>query len=214
MGELSLLESHLNIWIWLSLGLTTLSVGVALICIRTRRSVSRSALLGKIAVMPFSQVQQEMRDELERARRYRRRLAVAVIGLGSKVQKPASWSPKGGEARWGNRERPSPEALRGAFLVLGSVLRDLVRTDDIVAYNASRDQFVLLLVESSRAEATRTLRRVQAQVQERTQIGIHIGVAEFPSDGLILRDLIGHAEQKLSGVSALPSRKTLAQTHA
>ena len=70
MGELSLLESHLNIWIWLSLGLTTLSVGVALICIRTRRSVSRSALLGKIAVMPFSQVQQEMRDELERARRY------------------------------------------------------------------------------------------------------------------------------------------------
>ena len=208
-----MLEPNLNPWIWLCFG-AAVSIGLTLFYSRSRRSASRSTLLEKVAVMPLSHVRQDMREELGRARRYRRRLAVAVIGLGSRVQKPSHCSPKIGKPGCGSRQCPQPEALEEAFLVLGSILSDLFRIDDIVAYSASRDQFVLLLLECSHAEAIRALRRAQALVRKRTHIEIDIGVAEFPSEGLILRDLIGHAEQALSGVSAIPSRKALAQTHA
>ena len=204
-----MLESHLNIWILLLLGLTAVSAGIAFASIRNGRSASGSNLLEKVAVMPFSYVRQDIENELERARRYRRRLALAVIRPGSRIQK-SIWFPRSGRPGWGNRQRLRREALQTAFLALGSVLKDLFRTEDILAYNASRNLFVLLLVECSRSEATRTLRRVQARVQEQTQIGMQVGVAEFPVDGLILGDLIGRAEEALSGESALPSRETLA----
>ena len=206
-----MLESLLNIWIWLILGLTAASAGIAFVSIRNGRSARGSTLLEKVAVMPFSSVRQDIKNELERARRYQRRVALAVIRPGSRIQK-SIWSTRNGSPGWGNGQHPRREALQAAFLALGSVLRDLFRTEDILAYNASRNLFVLLLVECSRSEATRTLRRAQAGVRERTQIGIQAGVAEFPADGLILRDLIGRAEEALSGESALYSRET--PTHA
>ncbi|CAN5728408.1 hypothetical protein BH23GEM6_BH23GEM6_21460 [soil metagenome] len=122
--------------------------------------------------------------EIGRARRYHRPLSLVIVGL----------DPTGEESDFPNIEGiPKGFSIHSAFFILGSLLRELLREIDVVAYSAEHHVFVLLLPESGEREAHAAARRISSGVRRRIPLEIHAGIAEFPRDGFTLDTLIGHA---------------------
>jgi GGDEF domain-containing protein len=117
----------------------------------------------------------QLDGELARARRYQRPLTVGVVSL---------------EADEPMGQAPHVFAAQPAFFLVGAVLRDAVRGSDLVTYDAPHDQYVILFTESTRLQTLQAAHRLQALVYTRTRLGMRIGLAEFPADGLTLEDLI------------------------
>jgi len=138
-------------------------------------------LLETIQIHRLGQRLPEFERELNRARRTERRLAVAVLALES-----------GPDERRASRKN-KPWIERWVYLLVGSILRDLLREHDIVAYDPATDRHVLQLTESDRSQAGQLVERIREEVEARTSLSLRGGVAQFPEDGLTLQELLRHA---------------------
>ncbi len=139
--------------------------------------------------------------ELGRARRYEHALSIVVAS-------PRPLTPDRPErnallVRLGGKP---PQAL--SYLTAAG-LREILRTSDIVAWDPDEEHFVLGLAESDRTTARRAMQRVRSLFEERLGVGLDVGVAQFPADGLTLEDLIGKAREELvrgQSVASIASR--------
>lgn len=124
--------------------------------------------------------------ELERARRYHHTLTVAVLTVDVEQHRQKN---AGLVKLMGNAELAS----QFFFSLVSSMLRDNVRGSDMVTYDVTNDQYVLLFPEAKLADAEQTLQRLKKIVLQRSKVLLRYGIAEYPADGLILPDLVGLA---------------------
>ncbi len=146
------------------------------------------------AVPSYRRTQDVMGNELARMRRYERSLAVLVVRLDISVPRTNGNSNGNGN---GNDVRATlaENDPTLAFWEVGAVLRDLLRDSDIASSDAAKAQYVVALPETNHNQAVQTATRVRKLVFATTGLTVLAGVAEFPSEGLILDELVKSAEE-------------------
>jgi len=141
-------------------------------------------------VPTFRQAVVKLFAELDRARRYKRPLAILVfmddrqpttLAAGHSLQDAAAAALSNGSA------------LVPAFLA--SVLREIVREADIVTYAATLGRCIVMMPEVPKADARLALDRIGHICANRLTFSIRAGVAAFPDDGWTLEELIQQAER-------------------
>lgn len=127
--------------------------------------------------------------ELARMRRYERSLAVVTLRLDGQTAE--------GAAANGRR----PREYHFTFWHIGTLLRELLRDCDIVTSDPAVGSFVIVLPEAGRAQAVQASNRLRTAIYATTQERVHVGIAEFPSDGLIIEELVraAGADQEARG---------------
>lgn len=169
-------------WITILLVINIAALGLFAVLWRRTRDPEGSGFL-KTETVPIPQYQEtlpEIEAEISRARRFHHRLSIVVFRLSREDFDHSS-----------TEEARQLQELR--FLFLGSLLRDQLRAYDIVTYDPARDQYVVLLVESSRRQALGLVNRMARLIEERAGLTLIAGVAEFPYSGLIIEDLVSRA---------------------
>ncbi len=124
--------------------------------------------------------------ELERARRYHHSLTVTVLTVDVEQHRQKN-------SNLVNLMGNSEIASQFFFSLVSSMLRDNVRGSDMVTYDVTTDQYVLLFPEARLADTEETLQRLKKIVLQRSKVMLRFGIAEYPADGLILQDLVGLA---------------------
>jgi hypothetical protein len=142
-----------------------------------------------VGVPPFAHASDQIRGELDRARRYEHPLAVVVLSATSAVHDPPAIEERREDAR-ALLETRIPQLVS---LVTGAVLGEALRDSDIVCYQAERNQLVVALAESNGDDARQAMQRIARLLRGRLGLDMRAGVARFPEDGLTLEDLIVHA---------------------
>ena len=133
--------------------------------------------------------------ELARVRRYQRTLAIIAIQLENSHYVFSANSAKeavNGNASHQSKKNPIRNAQFG-FFFMGAILQDSLRESDILTFDAANNQFVILLPESDKTEALHTAERLNKQFFQRTLTELRVGVAEFPTDGWVIEDLVNNA---------------------
>jgi hypothetical protein len=129
-------------------------------------------------VPTFRQALPRLSAELQRARRYQRPFALAL--LRSELGTLAT------------ADRSRPLSLFSALFA--SALREVLRETDIVTYAAAAAGCIVAMPEVSELEAWQTVRRLQQMSSERGMPAVHGGVAAFPVHGWTVEELLRHAE--------------------
>ncbi len=176
---------------------------------RKLRAVERATFLATQAagIPTYRSLLHQLPPELNRARRYGRRLAVLVCKLETAEGDPAV------HGRNGNREREflSKLLLNAAFV--SYVLREALRSSDLVSYDPELDQFVIVLPETEREQAELFGNRQIQRARERLGTMLRVGVAEFPTNGVTFEDMVQMARHQCLGVErAAGSTLTPAQS--
>jgi hypothetical protein len=151
------------------------------------------ALAAETAGVPRAQrLHAQLVQELARARRYEYPLTTVVLSLGSDelMMQTGHISADGGNRKAGS---PSTYFTPFTFLFVWSLLRDALRESDIVTYDSIHNQYVILLPEASKPQALYVVRRLQALLYKQTLMSLRAGVAEFPTDGLTIENLVSSA---------------------
>lgn len=153
----------------------------------TRESALRDPLTGlHNARYMLIQLEQEM----SRAKRTGR--AVSVLGLDLDNFKPVNDT-------FGHQQGDQ------VLLELGQIFISQVRDYDVVCRYAG-DEFIIVLPDSSKAEAEETAARIKEAVDaydpgfyhdQPIRIGVSVGVATFPEDGTDVRSLISQADASM-----------------
>jgi hypothetical protein len=146
------------------------------------------------AIASYRRSLPQLRFALSRARRYEHSITLAVMRLGREQLLQSMKNLAGG---WTNASLAS----HFYFTFIGALLRDNLRESDIVTYDAAADQYVILLTETPTAEARHALLRLNALIFKHTAVYLRIGIAEFPTDGLIVEDLVNGAQAKCNSQS-------------
>ncbi len=128
-----------------------------------------------------------LNDELARARRYQRPLSALVL------------RPESSQLRRLFEQGPSMTTelenacLQFVFFLMGTLLKDSLRSTDRVCYLPSDHLYLALLTESGPEEAHSVVRRLDATLRDRISVPATAGVSEFPRNGLTIPDLVAHA---------------------
>lgn len=158
-------------------------------------SLARELLLGVQAagVSTYRQTISSIAAELRRCRRYERPLSVLVVALeGPHLPAPDAVNLAGAQA-------PLESAFDSVlFLLLGTLLRDVVRESDIVTYAAEEHLYALFLPETDAAAARQAAQRLAGTLHARARARIRAGVAEFPANGLTVEALFDRAVDVLA----------------
>ncbi len=139
------------------------------------------------AILPYRSSLPQLASELARARRYQYPLTMVIIRLDQdRIAEKGNglFSMKKTESGFMN--------LLLSFL--GSLLRSSLRDIDIVSFDVTNSQYVVLLPETTMVKAERPVSRLNEMSLKQTGISLIVGMAEFPVDGLIIEDLVGSAE--------------------
>lgn len=149
---------------------------------------SKKSLYGSwhAAIPRYRRSMHRLTAELERARRYHHSLTIAVLTVDFEQHRQKN---SGLINLMGNAEIAS----QFFFSLLSSMLRDNVRGSDMITYDVTNDQYVLLFPEAKFAATEQTLQRLKKIVLQRNKVLMRFGIAEYPADGLILPDLVGLA---------------------
>jgi hypothetical protein len=165
-----------------------------------------SIVLTGAGVPTLRQALPRMSAELDRARRYGRPLAIQLF-VDDRVPKDAAPAAIGGHNGNGSGDAaPASLLAPGSALataMAASVLREIVRGTDIVAYASAPGRCVVFMPEVTAAEARQALHRVGELCASRLAFPIRGGVAAFPENGWTLDELIRHAieaDQQSAGV--------------
>jgi GGDEF domain-containing protein len=163
----------------------------------TEYAIARAAsLVLRTANIPsFRRSLPELAAELARARRYQRPLAVVMLGL-ENDRLPEHILDLGQDGNGNAAEKQILTRTKQIVsFVLASILRDALRDSDIATYFAADDRYVLVLTESNRARAMDTVQRLNDLFYQRVRAYLRAGIAEFPTDGLTLEDLVSNAQR-------------------
>lgn len=148
------------------------------------------------AAMPsFRQSQAGINREISRVRRYQRALSVvavkqktgdAPVYMNGSAKKNAH---KNGQFSTNGRKKMT----QMEFLLCGTIFRDALRDTDIITYDGSRNQFILILPETTRLEALQTMDRLNKSTGGKVYREMSVGIGEFPEQGFIITDLVDTA---------------------
>ncbi len=155
------------------------------------------SLAAKSAGIPaFRRPDPRLAFELGRARRYQRPLAVVVLSLGDdQVQEQVGRLIRAGGNGNGDAFLQLITCAKPLVsFLLGSILREALREGDVVSYDAVSDRYAILLTEVNNSQARQAVERLDDLLYKRTFVHFRAGIAEFPSDGLTLEDLVSHAQ--------------------
>jgi hypothetical protein len=114
-----------------------------------------------------------LRRELDRARRHMHPLTVVVL---------APRLDPGVEPR-------AAQVRMMAFSLVGAIVRDSLRSTDLVAFDSTSNRYVLILPESRKSQSLLATTRLQALLETRAGVSLDAATAEFPGDGVTIEDL-------------------------
>jgi len=188
----------LPLWAWIALvfGAALLIAGILR---RPRRPSppvlqSEQTFIDMGAILPYRSSLPQLASELARARRYQYPLTIVIIRL-----------DQDRIAEKGNglfRMKKTESGFMNLLLsFLGSLLRSSLRDIDIVSFDVTNSQYVVLLPETTMAKADRPVSRLNEMSLKQTGISLVVGMAEFPVDGLIIEDLVSSAEAACKNIS-------------
>ena len=167
---------------------------------KTEAAIEEAAEIATRAagVPSFRRSLPDLARELARARRYGRPVSLVILSLSTDhwPEEPRRGNGNGN----GNGDSASEFKLltrtsQVATLVLGSVLKEALRESDTVTYLAAHNQYVILLTESTKGQVRKAIERLGGLYYQRTLDHLRAGIAEFPSDGLTLEDLVVSAHK-------------------
>ena len=153
-----------------------------------------TTVLEAAAIPSFRHSQPAINREISRVRRYQRALSVVAIkqkssdtpvymnGSAKKDHHKNGHMSKNGNGR---RKMTQME-----FLLCGTIFRDALRDTDIITYDGSRNQFILILPETTRLEALQTMDRLNKSTGGKVYREMTVGIGEFPEQGFIVADLV------------------------
>jgi len=184
-------DSLLPTWSWIAIlcGMAWLIAGL-----RRRRRKPRvpvvepdSPLLEPGVILPYRSSLPQLASELARARRYQYPLTIVILRLDED-----QLLEKGRGMFSMKKTEPGLVNLLNAFV--GSLLRASLRDIDVVSFDVAKNQYILLLPETTMAKAERPVLRLNGMCMKQTGVSMMVGIAEFPEDGLIIEDLVSSAE--------------------
>lgn len=177
-------------WLLLALFLTSLALLAGAWIWRRRKAefASKRGLYGSwhAAIPRYRRSLHRLTAELERARRYRHSLTIAVLTVDVEQHRQKN-------SHLINFMGNPEIASQFFFSLVSSILRDNVRGSDMVTYDVTNDHYVLLFPEAQTAATEQTLQRLRKFVLQRSKVMLRFGIAEYPADGLILQDLVNLA---------------------
>jgi hypothetical protein len=134
----------------------------------------------------------ELAAELDRARRYEHDLSVVVLAA-------RAANGKNGRAVAGEGTPPEVTKLPQIVALLTAIaLRDVLRSSDVVCYQAADNRFILALTESGGDGASAAVARVGEHFRFHLRLGVRAGVATFPADAYTLDELVAIATSRLA----------------
>ncbi|MCB0259008.1 MAG: hypothetical protein KDH97_00905 [Calditrichaeota bacterium] len=163
-----------------------------------------SSIMEAATIQPFRQSVPLINKEISRVRRYQR--ALAVIVLRRKVLPEAA--PQNGtlhaKAPTNGQVSPQQNPLpHMEFLLCGAIFRDALRETDIITYDGGKNQFILIMPETTRLEALQTVERLDKILSGKLYKDMEFGIAEFPEEGFIINDLVENAMTNIGDKKSL-----------
>lgn len=189
-----------------------LTIGVVLIWIRyyrwRRNFQTASSIMEAAAIQPFRQSVPLINKEISRVRRYQRALAVIVLRRRmqpeAKLQNGTLHAKTQTNGRLPAEQNPLPHM---EFLLCGAIFRDALRETDIITYDGGKNQFVLIMPETTRLEALQTVERLNKILSGKLYKDMEVGIAEFPEEGFIINDLVENAVVNIGDKKPLSSKE-------
>ena len=187
--------------------LLALSSVVGFVYIRQRRrddAVTRATFIATQAagIPTYRALRQQIPAEFDRARRYGHQLVVLVIKLQTTEDGQAVVHGHDGNGGSNGNGKDRQELITKLLLnasFVSYVLRDGLRSSDLVSYDAELDRFVIALPEIERPQAEQFIHRHGQRAQELLGVRLRAGVAGFPTDGLALEELVAIANAQCVG---------------
>jgi GGDEF domain-containing protein len=167
--------------VWFLLG-GVLAAGI--LVARERRGAPAWEQLGTPALPSYRSTLPRLGQELARMRRYERPLAVVVLRTEVNGADPHGGNGKGGSG---------VDAGTLAFCHAGAILRDLLRDTDLLACDLGHRRYVVVLPETNREQAELAAVRLQNRLSAAIPLPLSAGISEFPTDGLIVEELVKKA---------------------
>lgn len=127
--------------------------------------------------------------ELERARRYGNSLTIAVLSVDADQQRQRKRS-------FITLADNAEIASHFFFSIISALLRDNLRNCDMLTYDVTNDYYVILMPETSASFADQAMARLNEIIAKRVKVSLRCGIAEFPTDGLTIDDLVNHAHAR------------------
>ena len=203
---------------WVLSGLlAAISFVLIIVLIRKRNETGNAS--GKLgsdlqlgAVPTLRRTHERMANELARVRRYQRPLSVVVLRLESDqllldLKRNLVSDSGNGSVEAYNQVM---QTIQLVFSLVGSILKESLRESDVAAYDVPNNQYVIMLPESTRNQAALTVTRLKRLLFKRTAGHLVAGIAEFPTDGLIMGDLVALAIENCSHEAGGATKKSRA----
>ena len=168
-----------------------------------------AALLLQGADVPaYRQAMRRIGGELDRARRYRRALAITIFGYDNSHD-PSVVDDVG--LAGGAEAIPGEHALFP--VILAALLREVTRETDIVTCAGAQARSIVVMPETGVAEAGQAVNRLRELCAARLKVPIRAGLAVFPQHGLTLEELLRYAGEDarrcVRDASLIPSIQSL-----
>jgi hypothetical protein len=161
-------------------------------------------------IQTFARSLPQFNIELDSSRRYQKTLSIAVVQLfgdekGATKESARSNGNGNHAAMWGLSQW---DVIRLVLPLVASLLQESLRSSDKVSYDQARAEYIILFTETKKAQAGEAVKRFTISMAAKSQIRTRTGLAEFPTDGLILADLIELARAEASAQGD-PARASL-----
>lgn len=173
-----------------------------------RNFQTASSIMEAAAIQPFRQSVPLINKEISRVRRYQRALAVMVLRRKmlpeAKAQNGALHTKPQTNGRLSAEQNPLPHM---EFLLCGAIFRDALRETDIITYDGGKNQFILIMPETTRLEALQTVERLNKILSGKLYKDMEVGIAEFPEEGFIISDLVENAVANIGDKKTLSSKE-------
>lgn len=171
---------------------TSAVVSALLVLFRVMRGHDGDTVWIHDAIPSFRRSQSRAEIELARMRRYDHPLSVIVVRV-SRYDVDGDHAQVFIEVGAAARDR---HVRRIISLHVGAILHDCLRASDLPTWDAENDRYIVMLPEADHEHALQAADRLRRLVPSHIGTSIAVGVAEFPSDGLALEDLVALAAER------------------
>jgi lipopolysaccharide/colanic/teichoic acid biosynthesis glycosyltransferase len=134
-------------------------------------------------ILPMAEGEEKVNNELFRARRFDRPVGFIII----RITSLEGMRPKPGE----RFDLEATFQRRYLQVRIAQVAETTLYRSDLITWNT--DNLVICLPETNRAEALQQAKLIHTLIRIRLNVDVPIGIATFPEDGLIYRDLVDAA---------------------
>jgi GGDEF domain-containing protein len=164
------------------------------------------------SIANLQKVLPEFDRELRRARRYRRPATLLALGVdGGEAEAMAHEVATGGTAARLRLVHMQTRQVLNARLA--AILSAHLREGDIAAFDAKREQFLVLLPEALASNALCMAARIDTAMREAAGVKLVIGTAQFPADELAIATMLDRVTSQNIGVLRLEPSDSTAFRH-